>query len=177
MTILQKFISKKTREALLYLLNLQEEPSTERRLARAVYFIEREAILRGGEPIIGCKLYFENGFPAADIMGIVSEDFFSFTVKENNGEKYIYAATHQKLYGSLSDFDIKLIREVYDQLRYYPNELPKNFFRSILPEYIDTEKGERIEVTYMSLLRKNGYSLEETADIIDDIEYGKKVQS
>ncbi len=171
--MIKKTINKKAREALLYLLGLQSEPFTAQKLSRVVYFVEREAILRGGEPIIGCKLFFEEGEPGADFMQIVSEDYFGFVITEKNDKLYISAAIHQKLYNELSDFDIALIREVYDKLRYYPDDLPRDFFRSILPEYICEEVSKSVELTYSRLLQRNGYSEKEAAEIVADIEYGK----
>lgn len=176
MMIKTKTINKKAREALLYLLGLQSEPFTAQKLSRVVYFVEREAILRGGEPIIGCKLFFEAGEPGADFMQIVSEDYFGFVIMEKNDKLYISAAIHQKLYNELSDFEMELIREIYDKLRYYPDDLPRDFFRSILPEYICTW-DERAELTYSRLLQRNGYSEKEAAEIVADIEYGKKLDS
>ena len=176
MMIKTKTINKKAREALLYLLELQPEPFSAHKLSRVVYFVEREAILRGGEPIIGCKLFFEAGEPAADFMQIVSENYYGFTMTEKNNKLYISAAIHKKLYNELSDFDTELIREVYDKLRYYPDDLPRDFFRSILPEYICTW-DERAELTYMNLLLRNGYSKKDAAEIVADIEYGKKLDS
>ena len=129
-------------------------------LIKLLYLVDRESLLRWGSPLTGDDYYSMEFGP------ILSKTHHLITEMSPPGETSFWA-THiqQSDYDvrlvddpgdeELSDADDALLREIFDKYQDYYDKNPfmfVDYLHSILPEYKQVEKGERIPLDYHDIL-------------------------
>ena len=182
------FRTDKAIAALTYLLDLSNGANDKYWLNKVMYYLERESILRFGEPMFYDNLYSMPFGPVSSSVnsGIDSADQYKkqsnawkehITLKENS-ESHDVLEICPGNYDLLSDSEIELIEEAYEKFKDYSFFEIMNYFHTEIPEYEEVKWNDnprRKQITYKKLLTKNGYSPEEADEISKEIKYTEKL--
>ena len=145
--------------------------------AKLMYLFEREMLLRTGTPsLFGRLCSIPYGPIISEINDAVdSTDIFALPNQDNlwqryfslNG-KFLTSTTDNPGDELLSEFEDELIEELFSKFSHYRfGDLIK--YTHNLPEH--TETASCIDISYTDFFRKNGYSEEESEELIQEISY------
>jgi len=155
-----------------YLLKLSGGQCDKYWLNKVLYFIERESLIRSGQPIFFDKLY---SAPYGPIVSAINESINSTAYPENskwcnhfslNGN-YVTQLSEAD-YSLLSPFEENLIKESYEKFLGWGFSKLKKYFHD-LPE--NTETTSRIPINYEDILKAEGYSNQDIEDTLEELSY------
>ena len=178
-----KFREDKAIAALTYLIQLSDDVTDKYWLNKVMYYIERESILQYGEPIFHDDLYSMQYGP---IVSSINEGIDSADLRYDTGstwKKYIRLdgilnAVYLVSPGDftvLSDSEIELIENAYNQFKGFSFNKIMNYFHNV-PEYEEISGyPKRKKISYKDLLIKNDFTEEEASEIVEEIKYSEKL--
>lgn len=184
------FRTDKAIAALTYLLDLSHGKNDKYWLNKVMYYIERESILRFGEPMFFDDLYsmplgpvsssVNNGIDSSDQNKPINTLWKEhICLKEYEGSHDVFLV-YPGDYSLLSESDTELIEEAYNKFKNYNFFDIMNYFHNEIPEYEETKWNDpqrKKPITYKTILIKNGYTDEEAEEIVNEIVYTKNLLS
>lgn len=146
-------------------------------VVKLMYLFEREMLLRTGTPSLFGRLC---SIPFGPIVSEINDALDSTDISALPCVNNIWQ-NHLSLNGNLlsltsgttesellSDFEVNLIEELFSKFKNYSFGELKNYTHA-LPEH--TETNSCININYYDLFVKNGFSKEETEELIQEISY------
>jgi hypothetical protein len=184
------FRTDKAIAVLTYLLDLSNGKNDKYWLNKVMYYIERESILRYGEPVFYDELYSMPLGPVASSVndGIDSSEQYKtintlwkehVCLKESEGNHDVFLVLPGD-YSLLSESETDLIEEAYNKFKDFNFFEIMNYFHKEIPEYEETKWNDpqrRKLITYKTLLTKNGYTDKDAEEVISEIVYSGKMMS
>lgn len=152
-------------------------------LCKMMYYLERQTIIKTGQPLFFDKLFSAPLGPVASevnhgIDTIVPPKQENYNREENNQIEW---EDHFKKSGKhclmiikdpgddeLSKYTIRMIEEIHEKFKKFSWKRMQDFFHN-LPEYKETES--RIPITYANILRAENFSELEIEAIESEINY------
>lgn len=177
-----RFREDKAIAVLTYLLQLSDEINDKYWLNKVMYYIEKESIIRYGEPVFHDDLY---SMPYGPVVSSVKEGIDSADSRiesESKWKKFIRLneADHEVFliapgdFSLLSESEIEIITEAYEKFKDYSFTKIMGYFHSV-PEYEEIHGyPRRKKITYEDLFIKNNFSPDEASEIIEEIAYSEK---
>lgn len=174
------FRKDKAIAALTYLLDMSHGVKDKYWLNKVMYYLERESILRFGEPMFYDDLYsmqygpvsgnVKAGIDCADKTNPNQTDWKNFIRLDNNLNS-VYEVNPGD-YSLLSDSEIDLIREAYEKFKDFTFYQIMSYFHTNFPEFEEiTGLPKRKPITWKDILTRNGYSEEDADEIVSEIQY------
>lgn len=141
-------------------------------LNKVMYYIERESLIRSGQPMFFDDLY---SVPYGPIVSAVNDAIDSTAYPyqsewskhidlENKTVKLLKEAD----YDVLSEFDEEIIKKAFEKFKGWGFAKLKLYFHS-LPEYQETKS--RIDIEYIDIFRDEGIDEESIKDALDNLAY------
>ena len=172
------FNEQKAISVAAYLLKLQNNKSDKYWLAKVMYYIERESLLKNGKPLFGDQLF---SLPYGPIVSSVNDgiDLCEYPGESTWNEYFKLRGKIVELlkdadYSILSPFEKKIIEESYGQFKGWSFAKLHDFF-SKLPEYKETKNRERI--FYKDILAGEGFEAEIADEALAELSYINTVES
>lgn len=172
------FNENKAITAAAYLLKLQNNKSDKYWLAKVMYYIERESLLKNGQPLFADQLY---SIPYGPIASSVNDgiDLCAYQTESEWNKYFSLKNTRVTLlkdadYSTLSLFEKKLIENAFAKFKGWSFKRLHDFF-SKLPEYKDTNSRENI--SYSDILSAEGYDPKTVVEILNELSYFHNLES
>ncbi len=164
---------KKALAAITYLLKLSNNIGDKYWLNKVMYYIERESLIRSGQPMFFDDLY---SIKLGPIVSIINDqiDQTSYPMKDWEWTKHIKLDGNSvKLISEadesvLSPFEEEIIIEAYTKFKGWSFGKLKRYFHS-LKEYQET--NSRIPIKYEDILRAAGFTNGEIEEGLSEISY------
>ena len=173
-----RFNEKRTTQAAGRLLSMRENRSLNYMLLiKLLYLVDRESLLRWGSPLTGDDYYsMEFGPILSKTHDLITEmrppEENSFWAKHIQRSNYDVKLVDDPGDDELSDADDALLKEIFDKYRDYYDGNPfvfVDYLHSIIPEYKQVEKGERIPLDYHDMLVAGNKPIEEIRAIESEL--------
>jgi hypothetical protein len=166
------FNEEKAMAAAALLLKLSGGQADKYWLNKVMYYIERQSLLKTGQPVFFDRLF---SVPWAPIASAVN-DAIDNSEYPFGGEWNAHILLHDKTVKllqdadleSLSDFEEKLITEAFNKFKGWSFPQLRDYFHN-LPEYTDTKS--RIEINYEEILTKENVDPASVSDAIQNMAY------
>ena len=183
------FNEKRAAQAAAYFAKLHRGKINKYYLCKMLYYLERETIIRTGQPLFFDELYSAPKGPIASEINHGIDSIIKPTTAEKNFQKgkhplwedHFNEAKNFNLHliddpgdDELSLYNIEMIKEIFNQFIRFTWEELEDYFHN-LPEYTKTESS--IPISYEDILRGQDFSAEEIDDIISEINYFRLVVS
>jgi uncharacterized phage-associated protein len=161
-----------------YLLKLQNNLCDKYWLAKVMYYVERESLIKNGQALFSDQLY---SIPYGPVVSEVNDGIdlceydaktiwnFFFTLKGK-----IVELIKDADYSLLSSFERKIIESAYQKFKGWSFDQLHDFF-SKLPEYKNTNSREII--SYEEILAAEGYDPSSIQQLVNEIYYINKLES
>ena len=141
------------------------------KLIKLMYYVDRAAIIRWGYPVTSDSHYsLPNGPILSFTLNLINEDMDGsyWTQYISSREAHKVCLLESPSTDALSEAEISLIDEIYDQLGdLKPFQLVE--LSHLLPEWEDPQ-GSRRPISYRTILKSEGYSEEDIEDIFSDLD-------
>ena len=155
-----------------YLVNLQGKSSDKYWLAKVMYFVEREALIKNGQPMFFDQLY---SVPYGPIASAVNDgiDLCSYPA-DSKWNQYFSLSNNTVMlikdpdYSTLSLFEKKLIENTFQKFKGWSFNALHDYFRK-LPEYKQT--NSRMPIEYDEILSAAGFDPETIKETLEEISY------
>jgi hypothetical protein len=178
------FNEKRAAQAAAIFTRLEKRGNIDKyKLAKLMYYLERETIIRTGQPLFHAELYSIPRGPVASevndgIDAIVSKNNRPQNIEEGRhpawddhfsrkGEKNLHL-TSDPGDDELSVADINLIHEIHEKFKNWSFDELIEYFHD-LPEYEETDS--RIPIHFTKILRVTGTSEEEIKELEEEYNY------
>ncbi len=173
-----RFNEKRATQAAAKLLSMRESRALNYMLLiKLLYLVDRESLLRWGSPLTGDDYYSMEFGP------VLSKTHDLITEMQSPGENSFWATHVQRSNydvklvddpgdDELSEADDALLRETFVRFQDYYDRNPfafVDYLHTILPEYKQVEKGERIPLDYHDILVAGKKSIEEVRAIESEL--------
>lgn len=174
----KKFKNQKALAVASYLLSLQGNKSDKYWMAKVMYYVERESLIKNGQPLFYDDLF---SLPYGPIVSSVNDniDLCSYPVETEWNEHFNLIGNDVTLekeadYSILSAFEKRIIKEAQEKFFGWGFDKLHKFFES-LPEYKKT-KG-RIPISYIDILSSEGLKKEVIEETLGELNYINQLES
>ena len=161
-----------------YLIKLQGNRCDKYWLAKVMYYVERESLIKNGQPLFFDELY---SLPLGPIVSSVNDNIDSCSYPAESIWNHYFSLSNNEVailnepdYSIISTFEKNIIVEAYKKFRGWGFKSLHNYFEK-LPEYKKT-KG-RIPIYYGEILSKVGYDEKAVTDTLEEISYITELES
>jgi hypothetical protein len=172
------FNEEKAIASAAYLLKLQCNISDKYWLAKVMYYVERESLLKNGQPLFSDQLY---SIPYGPIASAVNDGIDLCAYPADSSWSKFFSLKDIKVnliqdadYSVLSPFEKNLIKEAYQKFKGWDFNKLHDFF-SKLPEYKETNSRETI--SYEEIFAAGGYDSKTTDEALKEISYIQSLES
>jgi uncharacterized phage-associated protein len=146
-------------------------------LNKVMYFVERESLLKSGQPMFFDKLY---SVPYGPIVSMVNDgidassyDFETLWSKHLDLQGNDVVLVESADDSVLSPFEDRILEAAYQQFKGWGFNQLKTFFHS-LPEYKETLSRE--DITYEDILKHAGLNEEAIEEVIEELKYLRHIE-
>ena len=116
----------------------------------------------------------KNGIDSTDTLRTNTSKWKEYIQLDNDTHAVYLVAPGN--YSLLSESETDLIKQAYEKFKDFSFTKIMNYFHNNFPEFEEiTGVPHRKPIYYKNLLLKNGFSQEETSEIIDEINYSEKL--
>lgn len=176
------FDEKKSIGALSFLCSLGKGRIDHYFAAKLMYLFDRSMLLRTGTPAFFGKYYalpwgpivseVNDGIKSCNPMGEERSrnwsDYFSLD-EDTHQVSFADQTNAEKFENLLSGEEEDILTDIYNVLSRFTRPQLRSYIRN-LPEHISVANGRK-DMSYEFVLRANGFSEEQTKEIIDELEY------
>ena len=141
-------------------------------LNKVMYYVERQSLVKSGQPLYFDKLY---SIPWGPVVSIVKDGIDSAKPDSGSPWSAYFILKNNKIYlkadpsySCLSEFDEDLIREVFAQFKGWDFNRLQAYFHN-LPEYKET--NSRVDINYEDILEAEGFNKEDIQETLQEISY------
>lgn len=173
-----KFNNEKAIAVAAYLISLQDNKTDKYWFAKVMYFIERESLIKNGQPIFFDDLY---SIPYGPIASAINDnmELCSYPAETIWNEYFFLSNNTMTLlkdadYSIISAFEKEIIENSFQKFKGWDFNALHKFF-SNLPEYKKT--NGRIEITYDEILSGEGFKTEIIKETLDEMLYAASLES
>lgn len=161
-----------------YLINLQGKVSDKYWFAKVMYYIERESLIKNGQPIFFDQLY---SIPFGPIVSSINDSIELCSYPTESKWHQFFSLSNNTItllkeadYSILSPFERNLIETSYQKFKGWGFAALHDFFKR-LPEYRLTKS--RITINYDEILGSEGYDPETIEETLQEISYINSLES
>lgn len=171
---LPNFQEEKAIEVASLLLSLSNNACDKYWLNKVMYYVERQSLILTGQPMFSDSLFSVKYGPIVSAVNdAIDNTAYPFDNKWN--EHFVLEGSTVRLkkettYDSLSEFEEKIIKDVYKKFKGWDFQQLKKFFHG-LPEHKETTS--RIDIEYDEILQNSGIDEESIRDALDTISHFK----
>lgn len=155
-----------------YLISLQDNKTDKYWFAKVMYYIERESLIRNGQPIFFDDLY---SIPYGPIASSINDNMETCSYPAQTIWNEYFSLSNNTLtllkdadYSIISTFEKEIIENSFQKFKGWGFNTLHDFFSS-LPEYKKTIG--RIEITYDEILSGEGFNTETIKETLDEMSY------